>query len=172
MFVALRDAIDLCKLPLPPFWTSSTAVGATCIARRFLFRGGPGILPPAQRVAGSAGPALFGHHDPVVLRYAADFHTALQLTRFLQDLSVDLPHNRCFIPSRTSTTSGSATPTWLRSVAGPLDEAAARSWRDLLNYQAMRAVRCCCAVVPCRKASRAMCAPTCNRVRGGPQAAL
>lgn len=141
VFVALRDAIDLCKLPLPPFLDFLNS------CRRDLHRA-PFFSFAALREycrlrsesLGQLGLQLFGHHDPVVLRYAADFHTALQLTRFLQDLSVDLPHNRCFIPVEDLYHFGISDANLAALCGGAaLDEAAARSWRDLLNYQAMRA---------------------------------
>ncbi len=42
--------------------------------------------------------ALHGIHDPVALRASDAICSALQLTNFWQDLSIDLPRGRCYLP--------------------------------------------------------------------------
>jgi phytoene/squalene synthetase len=141
LFVALRDAIDLCKLPMPPFREFMSSCRRDLHrAPFFSFQTLREYCRQRSESLGQLGLQLLGHRDPIAQRYAADFHTALQLTAYLQDLSRDLPHNRCFIPVEDLYHFGITEADLAALCSGSLPgEDKAQAWRDLLSYQVIRA---------------------------------
>ncbi len=141
VFVALRDAIDLCKLPLTPCLDFLTSCRRDLHrAPFFSFQSLRDYCRQRSESFGQLALHLLGHRDPALLRYAADFHTGMQLVNFLQDLSLDLPHNRCFLPVEDLYHFGISDSDLAALCGGAaLDDGATRAWRDLLAFQAMRA---------------------------------
>jgi phytoene/squalene synthetase len=41
---------------------------------------------------------IHGHHEPELHRFSDEICTALQIANFLQDVSVDTPKGRCYLP--------------------------------------------------------------------------
>jgi phytoene/squalene synthetase len=41
---------------------------------------------------------VHGHQEPELHRYSDEICAALQIANFLQDLSVDTPRGRCYLP--------------------------------------------------------------------------
>ena len=41
---------------------------------------------------------VHGHHEPELHRFSDEICSALQLANFLQDVSVDIPRGRCYLP--------------------------------------------------------------------------
>ena len=74
---------------------------------------------------------IFDYRDPVLHRYANDIATALELTHFLQDLSLDLARDHLYIPEED-----------LRHFGVTEDELGSghvtRAMRDLMRFQAAR----------------------------------
>jgi squalene synthase HpnC len=103
VFEPLRRVIDQHRLPLGPLDdlldafmqdVRKTAAGAGYADREEL-------LDYCQRSAAPVGRLmlhLYGIHDPDALRRSDDICTALQLINFWQDLSVDLPRRRYYLP--------------------------------------------------------------------------
>jgi phytoene/squalene synthetase len=141
VFVALRDAIDLCKLPLTPCLDFLNSCRRDLHrAPFFSFQSLRDYCRQRSESLGHLALHLLGHRDPALLRYAGDFHAGLQLVNFLQDLSLDLPHNRCYLPIEDLYHFGISDSDLAALCGGtPLDETATRAWRDLLAFQAMRA---------------------------------
>lgn len=141
VFVALRDAIDLCKLPLTPCLDFLNSCRRDLHrAPFFSFQSLRDYCRQRSESMGHLALHLLGHRDPALLRYAADFHAGLQLVNFLQDLSLDLPHNRCFIPVEDLYHFGISDSDLAALCSGTaLTDSATRSWRDLLAFQTMRA---------------------------------
>ncbi len=141
IFVALRETIERCDLPITPFTDLLTA-----------FRMDANPLPPAtfeelrtycRHAAEPLGQLMlmvFGYRDPALLSFAADLCTGLQLTSFLQDLGRDLPRGRLHLPLEDLRHFGILPPGVRTAPASAhLLGASSKAWRDLLRYQVARA---------------------------------
>jgi squalene synthase HpnC len=77
---------------------------------------------------------LYGVTDPAALRQSDAVCSALQLINFWQDLGVDLPRGRCYVPAADAAAHG-LTPAALAAQAGTGDSAATRALvRELLRW--------------------------------------
>ena len=101
VFVALADTLQRYRLPLQPFRDLLTAFRMD--ARRTHYESWEQVLGYCRYSANPVGRImlrLFGHDEADCDRLSDYLCTALQLTNFWQDLSVDLPRGRCYLPRR------------------------------------------------------------------------
>ena len=101
VFVALADTLQRYRLPLRPFRDLLTAFRMD--ARRTRYESWEQVLGYCRYSADPVGRImlrLFGHDEADCDRLSDYLCTALQLTNFWQDLSVDLPRGRCYLPRR------------------------------------------------------------------------
>jgi len=107
IFVALADTMQVYRLPLQPFRDLLTAFRMD--ARRTRYESWEDLLSYCRHSANPVGRImlrLFGHDDPGLGEPCDCLCTALQLTNFWQDLSIDLPRGRCYLPRRDLERSG------------------------------------------------------------------
>ncbi|OIO69304.1 MAG: squalene synthase HpnC [Zetaproteobacteria bacterium CG_4_9_14_3_um_filter_49_83] len=100
VFLALGDAINRHHLPLDACHDLLTAFRMDCTIQRYTHE--KELLFYCKHSANPVGRlvlALHGIHDTEALHASDGICTALQLTNFWQDLSVDLPRGRCYVPS-------------------------------------------------------------------------
>jgi squalene synthase HpnC len=99
VFVALRETIEKCDIPITPFRDMLTAFNMDLSVNRY-----PTWPMVENYCAHSAHPVgrlvlyVFNYRDPALHKYSDDMCTALQLTNFLQDVGVDLAKDRIYIP--------------------------------------------------------------------------
>jgi squalene synthase HpnC len=99
VFVALKETIDRCEIPITPFQLMLTAFHMDLSVNRY-----PTWSQLENYCQHSAHPVgrlvlyVFGYRDPALHAYSDDICTALQLTNFLQDVAVDMKKDRIYIP--------------------------------------------------------------------------
>ena len=100
VFVALKDTVKQCDLPIGPLSDLLTAFRMDLSTSRY-----PTFSALQQYVAHSAHPIgrlmlyIFGHRDPALHRFSDDICSALHLTNFVQDVAPDLDRGRIYIPT-------------------------------------------------------------------------
>jgi hydroxysqualene synthase len=99
VFLALRLAIDEHGLPVPLLADLLSAFEQDVVKQRYDDRAE--LLDYCRRSANPVGRLLlhlYGHQDPVSLAQSDAICTALQLANFWQDLGVDTPRGRLYVP--------------------------------------------------------------------------
>ncbi len=141
IFVALRDTVERCELPITPF--SEILTGLRLDLR-------PAPYPTFEELRtycrhrseplGQLLLSLFGYREPALLRYSAELCTALQLVSFLQDLGPDLLRGRIYIPVEDLRHFGISDEQLLAlRHAGRYEHPSTRAFCDLLRFQCTRA---------------------------------
>ena len=100
VFEALRDAIRQFRLPIAPLSDLLSAFSQDVVKSRYADRAE--LLDYCRRSANPIGRLLlhlYGVADAPSLRRSDAICTALQLANFWQDLSVDLPRGRLYVPA-------------------------------------------------------------------------
>lgn len=101
VFLALRDTIHRYSLPVDYFHDLLTAFRMDCEIQHYtheselMFYSKHSANPVGRLVL-----ALHGINSPQACRASDAICTGLQLANFWQDLSVDLPRGRCYIPTQ------------------------------------------------------------------------
>jgi len=101
VFLALGDTINRLDLPLEPFRDLLSAFRQDAEGRRY--EDWDSVLDYCRRSANPIGRLVLlisGQSAPDRLPLSDSLCTALQLANFWQDLSVDLPRGRCYLPRR------------------------------------------------------------------------
>ena len=99
VFLALRDTVRHHKIPIGPFKALLTAFRMDQIKTRYAtFSELRHYCVHSANPVGQLVLYVHGHHDPRLHRFSDEICTALQLANFLQDLSVDVPRGRCYLP--------------------------------------------------------------------------
>ncbi|MBK8240656.1 MAG: squalene synthase HpnC [Deltaproteobacteria bacterium] len=99
VFIALRDTVRAHHIPIGPLRALLTAFRMDLVKHRY---GTFGEL--LELCANSANPVgelvllVHGHREPELHRFSDAICSALQLANFLQDLSVDIPRGRFYLP--------------------------------------------------------------------------
>jgi hydroxysqualene synthase len=99
VFMALKETVDQCDIPITPFMQMLTAFHMDLSVNRY-----PTWSQLVSYCEHSAHPVgrlilnVFNYRDPSLLAYSDDICTALQLTNFLQDVAVDLKKDRIYVP--------------------------------------------------------------------------
>ena len=99
VFVALGDTIRRLDLPLDLFKDLLSAFKQDAVKQQY--ETWEEVLDYCRRSANPVGRLVLlitGYRDLVLLPLSDSLCTALQLTNFWQDLSVDLPRGRCYLP--------------------------------------------------------------------------
>ncbi len=99
VFVALRDTVRQHNIPIAPLKALITAFRMDLTKTRYAT-----FQELRQYCSHSANPVgrlvlyIHGHRSPELHRYSDEICSALQLANFLQDLSIDTPRGRCYLP--------------------------------------------------------------------------
>jgi squalene synthase HpnC len=100
VFIALGDTMEKRELSVPPFENLLSAFRTDMEVRRYATFGA--LRSYTARAADPVGRlllALFGYHQPELVRYADEISTALQLTNFWQDVAADAARDHIYIPA-------------------------------------------------------------------------
>ncbi len=99
IFLALRDTVRRHNIPIGPLKALLTAFRMDLTKARYA-----SFQELRQYCTHSADPVgqlvlyVHGHRQPELHRFSDEICSALQIANFLQDLSVDIPRGRCYIP--------------------------------------------------------------------------
>jgi len=99
VFLALRDTVRRQNIPIGPLKALLTAFRIDLTKHRYATFG-----EVRHYCAHSANPVgqlvlfVHGHRDPALHRFSDEICSALQIANFLQDLSVDIPRGRIYLP--------------------------------------------------------------------------
>lgn len=99
VFLALRDTVRRHSVPIGPLKALLTAFRTDLTKHRY-----SSFTELRQYCMNSADPVgqlvlyVHGHRQPELHRFSDEICSALQIANFLQDLSVDVPRGRCYIP--------------------------------------------------------------------------
>jgi squalene synthase HpnC len=99
VFLALRDTVRKHQIPVQPFHSLMTAFRMDM--QRTHYRTGRELLTYVQHAANPVGQLMLfvhGHREPDLHRFSDEICSALALANVLQDLSVDLPRGRHYLP--------------------------------------------------------------------------
>ena len=100
VFIALRDTVRRHNIPIGPLKALLTAFRMDLTRQRY-----GSFAEVREYCAHSANPVgqlvlyVHGHHEPSLHRFSDEICSALQIANFLQDVSVDVPRGRYYLPS-------------------------------------------------------------------------
>jgi squalene synthase HpnC len=133
VFIALRETIEKCNIPIQPLRDMLTAFEMDLSVNRY------GTWQELMTYcAHSAHPVgrlvlyIFDYRDPSLHNYSDDLCTALQLANFWQDVGVDLAKDRVYLPEEDRKHFGVTDETLFARLCTP-------QFRDLLRYEVARA---------------------------------
>ena len=99
VFLALRDTVRRHNIPIGPLKALLTAFRMDLTKHRYgSFAEVRHYCEHSANPVGQLVLYVHGHREPELHRFSDDICTALQIANFLQDLSVDLPRGRIYIP--------------------------------------------------------------------------
>ncbi|MBK8266476.1 MAG: squalene synthase HpnC [Nannocystis sp.] len=99
VFTALRDTVRTHEIPITPFMALLTASRIDLTTRRYAtFSELRRYCALAANPIGQLVLHIHGYHEPHLHRLSDEICAALQITNFLQDLSVDVPRGRFYLP--------------------------------------------------------------------------
>jgi squalene synthase HpnC len=139
VFVALRDTIDKCDIPITPLRDMLAAFTMDLSVNRY-----PTFAQLARYCAHSAHPVgrlvlyIFNYRDPALHAFSDDICTALQLANFIQDVAVDLTKDRIYLPQEDLRHFGVSEES-LFKLLGPRAERPSPAFRDLMRFEVARA---------------------------------
>ncbi len=99
VFVALGDTVRRHNIPIGPLKALLTAFKTDLTKHRYAT-----FAELREYCRHSANPVgqlvlyVHGYHEPELHRFSDEICTALQIANFLQDVSVDTPRGRCYLP--------------------------------------------------------------------------
>lgn len=99
VFVALRDTVRRHNIPIGPLKALLTAFRIDLTKHRYTTFAE--LLHYCQHSANPVGQLVLfvhGHREPELHRFSDEICAGLQIANFLQDLSVDIPRGRIYIP--------------------------------------------------------------------------
>ena len=99
IFIALASTVKDCKIPIEPLENLLKAFRQDVVKSRY--ENFKEVLDYCTNSANPVGRLIlmvFGKHDEEMFKYSDKICTALQLTNFWQDVSVDLKKDRVYIP--------------------------------------------------------------------------
>lgn len=99
VFVALRDTVRRHNIPIGPLKALLTAFRIDLTKHRYTTFAE--LLHYCQHSANPVGQLVLfvhGHREPELHRFSDEICSGLQIANFLQDLSVDIPRGRIYIP--------------------------------------------------------------------------
>jgi len=99
VFMALRDTVRRHDIPIGPLKALLTAFRMDVTKHRYAsFRELCHYCDHSANPVGQLVLYIHGHREPELHRFSDEICTALQLTNFLQDLSVDIPRGHFYLP--------------------------------------------------------------------------
>ena len=99
VFLALRDTVRRHNIPIRPLKALLTAFRMDLSKHRYASIAElVGYCRYSAMPVGQLVLYVHGHHEPDLHRFSDEICSALQIANFLQDLSVDLPRGRCYLP--------------------------------------------------------------------------
>jgi len=107
VFIALGDTIRRLELPVQLFRDLLSAFRQDAVKQRYA--SWEEVLDYCTRSANPVGRLVLlvtGYRDPALFAMSDSLCTALQLTNFWQDFSVDHPRGRCYIPAQEASRLG------------------------------------------------------------------
>jgi squalene synthase HpnC len=132
VFIALADTIDRRELPIPPLEDMLSAFRADIEVRRYAtFSALRAYTARSADPVGRLLLALFGYHQPELVRFADEISTALQLTNFWQDVAADAARDHIYLPAEDLHFFG-VTEADVKALKPT------RELRDLVRYQVAR----------------------------------
>ncbi len=99
VFLALRDTVRRHNIPIGPLKALLTAFRMDLTKHRYASYAE--LRHYCQHSANPVGQLVLyvhGHHEPALHRFSDEICSALQIANFLQDVSVDVPRGRCYLP--------------------------------------------------------------------------
>jgi squalene synthase HpnC len=99
VFLALRDTVRRHNVPIGPLRALINAFRMDLTKRRYATFSE--VLHYCQHSANPVGQLVLfvhGHREPHLHRFSDEICSALQIANFLQDLSVDIPRGRVYLP--------------------------------------------------------------------------
>lgn len=100
VFIALRDTVRRHNIPIGPLRALLTAFRMDLTKHRYAtFSELLGYCTHSANPVGQLVLFVHGHHEPALHRFSDEICSALQIANFLQDLSVDIPRGRVYIPA-------------------------------------------------------------------------
>lgn len=99
IFLALRDTVRRHNIPIGPLKALLTAFRMDLTKHRYASF--PELCHYCKHSANPVGQLVLfvhGHRQTELHRFSNEICSALQLANFLQDLSVDIPRGRCYLP--------------------------------------------------------------------------
>jgi hydroxysqualene synthase len=132
VFLALRDTVRRHNIPIGPLKDLLTAFGMDLTKHRYAsFTELRGYCQHSAEPVGQLVLYVHGHRAPELHRFSDEICAALQIANFLQDLSVDIPRGRCYIPQEDLVHFG---VTWEQLQAGRHTN----EFKDLMRYSVAR----------------------------------
>lgn len=99
VFLALRDTVRRHNIPIGPLKDLLTAFRMDLTKHRYAsFTELRGYCRHSAEPVGQLVLYVHGHRAPELHRFSDEICAALQIANFLQDLSVDIPRGRCYLP--------------------------------------------------------------------------
>ena len=99
IFIALRDTVRRCNIPISPLASLLAAFRADLTKHRYgSFNELRAYCSNSANPVGQLVLYVHGHHEPDLHRFSDEICSALQIANFLQDVSVDVPRGRCYLP--------------------------------------------------------------------------
>jgi squalene synthase HpnC len=99
IFIALGKTIEDCKIPIEPLENLLKAFRQDIVKSRYkTFKEVLAYCEYSANPVGRLVLMVFGRRDDEMFRYSDKICTALQLTNFWQDVSVDMQKNRVYLP--------------------------------------------------------------------------
>ncbi|MBK8719510.1 MAG: squalene/phytoene synthase family protein [Deltaproteobacteria bacterium] len=99
VFIALRDTVRRHNIPIGPLRALLTAFRMDLTKHRYTsFNELLGYCTHSANPVGQLVLFVHGHREPDLHRFSDEICSALQIANFLQDLSVDIPRGRIYIP--------------------------------------------------------------------------
>ncbi len=99
VFLALRDTVRRHNIPVGPLKDLLTAFRMDLTKQRYgTFQEIRHYCRHSAHPVGRLVLYVHGHHAPDLHRFSDEICAALQIANFLQDISVDIPRGRCYLP--------------------------------------------------------------------------
>lgn len=140
VFPPLARQIVRWQLPIQPFHDLLSAFSQDVRIQRY--PDWAALLDYCQRSANPVGRlllALYQQQSAQQLAQSDAICTGLQLANFIQDLSVDLPRNRLYVPLDELRAAGLGLPAGGPGALAKLQKASAQAWQPLIQQQIDRA---------------------------------
>jgi squalene synthase HpnC len=133
VFVALRETVDRCNIPIQPLQAMLTAFDMDLTVNRYsTFEQLLTYCAHSAHPVGRLVLYVFDYRDPALHNYSDDLCTGLQLANFWQDVGVDLAKDRIYLPEEDRKHFGVTDDMLYARLCTP-------QFKDLMRYEVARA---------------------------------